>query len=264
MSTASIAQVLRHDADQVVTLSLSHPGKLNALSVSMWHSLARHMQEINQDMSIRAVIVHGVEGNFAAGADISEFPEQRHDLDSVMHYHRRILAPALHALAACPHPLIAKIEGVCVGGGLEIAAQCDLRIASRNARFGAPINKLGFPMAPEEMIGLLRLAGLAVASEILLEGRILSAQQALEKGLLTRLVDLEQLDEEVAHSVQAIKQGSALAARLNKRMLRRLSPVPVALSQAEYKDFFAYAPTHDHQEGVRAFLAGEKPVFTGD
>ncbi|MCX5589658.1 enoyl-CoA hydratase/isomerase family protein [Alcaligenes endophyticus] len=264
MSTAEKGQILRHDADNVVTLSLSHPGKLNALSINMWHSLCGHMQQINQDMSIRAVIVQGMDGNFAAGADISEFPAQRHDLESVMHYHRRILAPALHALAACPHPLIAKIEGVCVGGGLEIAAQCDMRIASRNARFGAPINKLGFPMAPEEMIGLLRLAGLAVASEILLEGRILTAQQAWEKGLLTRLVDVEQLAAEVNQSVQRIKQGSARAARLNKRMLRRLSPVPVALSQAEYRDFFAYAPTHDHQEGVRAFLAGEEPVFIGD
>lgn len=264
MNAPIAAQVLLNITEQVAFITLSHPGKLNALTVNMWRSLGQHMQQLNQDMSLRAVVIRGADGNFAAGADIGEFPLERHDFDSVMHYHRRILAPALHALAACPHPLIAQIAGVCVGGGLEIAAQCDLRIAGRSARFGAPINKLGFPMAPEEMIGLLRLAGPAVATEILLEGRILSAEQALQKGLLTRLVDDTQLEHDVQSTVRRIKQGSALAARLNKRMLRRLQPQPVALSQAEYHDFFAYAQTHDHQEGVRAFLAGTEPVFTGE
>ncbi|KAG0756719.1 hypothetical protein G6F22_020201 [Rhizopus arrhizus] len=96
----------------------------------------------------------------------------------VQRYHRDILAPALRAVAQCPHPVIAQIEGVCVGGGLEIASQCDLRIAGASARFGVPINRLGFPMAPDEMRGLLALAGRAATLAILLEGRVLPRPRA--------------------------------------------------------------------------------------
>src|SRR3546814_2188346 len=80
------------------------------------------------------------------------------------------------------HPVLAQIEGVCVGGGLEIASQCDLRIAGESSRFGVPINKLGFPMAPDEMRGLLALAGRAATLEILLEGRVFAAAEAMTKG----------------------------------------------------------------------------------
>ena len=109
------------------------------------------------------------------------------DLASVVHYHMEIIAPALQAMADCIHPVIAQIEGVCIGGGLEIASQCDLRIAASSSRFGVPINRLGFPMAPEEMRGLLGLAGRAATLEILLEGRVFGAEEAFAKGLLTRV-----------------------------------------------------------------------------
>lgn len=264
MNETNHGQVLCERQGEVGILTLSNPGKLNALSVLMWQQLRQQVLRLTQDDTLRAVLIKGADGNFAAGADISEFPEYRHDLTSVMHYHRKILAPALHALAVCPHPVIAQISGVCVGGGLEIAAQCDLRIAGHNARFGAPINKLGFPMAPEEMIGLLSLAGRAVATEILLEGRVFDAQEAWAKGLLTRLVEDDQLESSVWKSLDRITQSSPLAARLNKQMLRRLSAMPHALSQGEYRDFFSYAQSRDHQEGVRSFLKGTAPVFTGE
>ena len=114
--------------------------------------------QLAADNALRCVIVRGEGGNFAAGADIREFPAERADMAGVQRYHREVLAPALAAVAACPHPVVAQIEGVCVGGGLEIASQCDLRIAGASARFGVPINRLGFPMAPDEMRGLIALA----------------------------------------------------------------------------------------------------------
>src|SRR5690606_12394491 len=119
---------------------------------------------------------------------IREFPRERADHDLVQHYHREVLAPALRAVAMCPHPVVAAIEGVCVGGGLEIACQCDLRIAADSARFGVPIGRLGFPMAPDEMRGLLALAGRAATLAILLEGRVFDAAEAQRLGLLTRVV----------------------------------------------------------------------------
>src|SRR5690606_16636956 len=139
----------------VATVTLDHPGRLNAITVAMWGELADAFGRLSADRDLRCVIVRGAGGHFAAGADIREFPEVRADADRVMAYHRHTIAPALRAVAECLHPVVAAIEGVCVGGGLEIASRCDLRLAARGARFGAPINRLGFPMAPDEMRGLL-------------------------------------------------------------------------------------------------------------
>lgn len=149
------------------------------------------------------------------------------------------------------------------GGGLEIASQCDLRIAGASARFGVPINRLGFPMAPDEMRGLLALAGRAATLAILLEGRVFGAEEALGLGLLTRIVPDDQVDEAARRSAGRIAQGAPLAARINKRLSARLAQGG-ALTEDEYRDYFSYAESRDHKEGVRAFLAGVDPSFSGD
>lgn len=247
----------------VATITLSHPGKLNALNIEMWLTLRRMLDDLSDDDSLRCVLLQGADGNFAAGADISEFPDQRGDLDGLLHYHDAILAPALQAVAQCKHPTVAAIQGVCVGGGLEIAAHCDLRIAARSSRFGVPINRLGFPMAPGEMQGVLALVGRAVTLELLLEGRLLGADEAYSKGMLTRVVDDDALLEEARRCVDRISAGAPLAARINKETVRRLSPEPAPLTEAERRECFAYWNSADHVEGVAAFLAGRTPVFTG-
>lgn len=256
-------QVLCSREGAVARVCLSHPGRMNAITVAMWRQLARLFDALSADATLRCIIVQGDGGHFAAGADIREFPRERGDTAAVVRYHREVLAPALAAIEACPHPVIARIDGVCVGGGLEIACQCDLRIAARTARLGAPINRLGFPMAPDEMRGLLKVAGRAVTLELLLEGRILGADEACAKGLLTRVVDDAGLDDEVHRSVGRILAGAPQAARLNKHMATRLSR-DEPLGEEEYQRFFCYAESRDHREGVRAFLAGEAPTFTGD
>jgi enoyl-CoA hydratase/carnithine racemase len=260
---AEPGRVFRRREKAVARVFLSHPGRMNAITVAMWEQLARVFAELSADDSLRCVVVEGEGGHFAAGADIREFPRERGDTASVLHYHRRVLAPALRAIETCPHPVVARIEGVCVGGGLEIASLCDLRIAARTARLGAPINRLGFPMAPDEMRGVLNLAGRAVAMELLLEGRILDAAEACAKGLLTRVVDDGDLDAEMRDCVERIVAGAPLANRLNKRIAARLERGD-ALRDEEYEAFFSYAESRDHKEGVRAFLAGEAPTFNGD
>src|SRR5690606_19229568 len=226
--------------------------------------LARVFGELSADETLRCVVLRGDGGNFAAGADIREFPRHRADLQGVIHYHTQVLAPALRAIAGCIHPVLAEIQGVCVGGGLEIASQCDLRIAAETSRFGVPINRLGFPMAPDEMRGLLALAGRAVTLEILLEGRVFGAQEALAKGLLTRVLPEPDVSEDVMRCARRLARGAPLAARINKQTAARLSASTAPLSDAEMHDLFRYAESRDHREGVRAFLAGEEPVFTGD
>jgi len=226
----------------VATVTLSHPGKLNAINVAMWEQLCATFSVLSLNHDLRCVIVRGAGENFAAGADIEEFPRTRSTIEQGIHYHQEIIAPALQAIAECLHPTIAAIEGVCVGGGLEIACACDLRIAAPTARFGIPINRLGFPLASGELQGLLQLIGKARALEILLEGRMFDAAEA---------------------SAARIAAGAPLAARLNKQLIRRLMPAVAPLDQHELDSAFSFLASDDYHEGVQSFLDKRAPIFTG-
>lgn len=245
---------------EIATLTLNNPGKLNAIDLSMWQKISENMAKIAVDRDIRCVVLRGA-GNeaFAAGGDLEEFVTARSTLEQALHYHGQV-AEALNAIADCPHPTVALIRGACIGGGLEIAGVCDLRIASDNARFGAPINKLGFSMYPGEMEGLLRLAGPAVIKEILLEGRILSAREAYEKGLLTRVVADDQLEDEAYASARRICSGAPLVAAWHKQWIRRLLD-DKPLTDSEKAASFAFLETADYREGLTAFLEKRKPQF---
>jgi enoyl-CoA hydratase/carnithine racemase len=256
-----MSKILLEKNSGIATVTLSNPGKLNAIDVSMWNGLTQTFTELSRDEALRCVILRGAGHDFAAGADIEEFAAVRATMEQGIHYHTRTIADALEAIANCLHPTIAAIEGVCVGGGLEIACACDLRIAAPSSRFGIPINRLGFPLAPGEYIGLLQLVGRAVALEILLEGRVFDAAEAREKGLLHRIVD--NVAAEADKTAARIAQGAPLAARLNKRLARRLTPAPPPLSAQELRDAFAFLESQDYREGVQSFLAKRKPAFTG-
>jgi len=245
---------------EIATLVLDNPGKLNAIDLSMWQTLKQHMSELAADAAIRSVVIRGagIEA-FAAGGDLEEFVTARATLEQALHYHGEVAA-ALNAIADCPHPTVALIRGACIGGGLEIAGACDLRIAGESARFGAPINKLGFSMYPGEMEGLLRLAGPAVVKEILLEGRVLSAREAYEKGLLTRVVADEQVTDEAYATARRIGHGAPLVAGWHKQWISRLLDGR-PLSDEEKAASFAFLDTEDYREGLAAFLEKRKPVF---
>ena len=245
---------------EIATLSLNNPGKLNAINLAMWQQLAENMAEISVDRSIRCVVLRGAgKEAFAAGGDLEEFVTGRATLEQALHYHGQV-ALALQAIDLCPHPTIALINGACIGGGLEIAGVCDFRICGESARFGAPINRLGFSMYPGEMEGLLRLAGPAVMKEILLEGRILSAAEAYAKGLVTRVVGDEKTEEEAYATAKRIGAGAPLVAGWHKQWIRRLLDGK-ALSNEEKAASFAFLDTEDYQEGLAAFLEKRKPNF---
>jgi enoyl-CoA hydratase/carnithine racemase len=155
------------------------------------------------------------------------------------------------------------IHGACAGGGLEIACQCDLRISGLSGRFGVPINRLGFPIAYDELAALLPLVGRAVALEILLEGRVWSAEEARAKGLLTRVVPDEQLEQEAYAAARRIADGAPLVARWHKQFVRRLTSRPEALTEAEITASFEYFSTEDYRIGYEAFMQKRKPKFVG-
>jgi enoyl-CoA hydratase len=247
--------------DVIATVVLSNPDKLNAINVHMWKALARAFTQLSKDEHLRCVIVRGDGANFAAGADIEEFSAVRSTMADGMRYHTQTIREALDAIAHCVHPTVAAIDGVCVGGGLEIASACDMRIASPSARFGIPINRLGFSLAPGELHHLLALVGKAAALEILLEGRVFDAAEAKDKGLINRIVD--DLHAEARKAAERIACGAPLAARMNKQLVRRLSKEPDALTDAELHAAFAFLASQDYREGIQAFLAKRDPVFLG-
>lgn len=247
---------------EIATVTLRNPGKLNALDVAMWQALNDTFLDLSQDTSLRCIILCGDDGNFAAGADIGEFSQVRSTLAQGMLYHNQTIAKALEAISRCLHPTIAAIEGVCIGGGLEIACACDLRIAAATARFGIPINRLGFPLAPGELQGLLQLIGPANTLEILLEGRVFGAPEARQKGLLNRITD--NVMAEAWQTAQRIASGAPLAARVNKQMTRRLAPAPAPLTEQELLAAFSFLESTDYREGVASFLQKRKPDFTGE
>jgi enoyl-CoA hydratase/carnithine racemase len=154
------------------------------------------------------------------------------------------------------------IRGACIGGGLEIAACCDIRICDASARFGAPINKLGFSMYPGELSGLLKLCGQATVAEMLLEARILDATEAERKNLVSRAVAPEDLQGEVDAAVRRILAGAPRVASWHKHWMRRLAH-DTPLTDEEKAAAFAFLDTEDYREGLRAFMEKRKPHFTG-
>ena len=240
-----------------VTLAGPHH---NAIDADTWQAIRLTFVKLSEDANLRCVVITGSGGHFAAGADISEFQAMRADLAGVRHYHEQVIAPALRALWDCPVPLLAHIEGDCIGGGLEIAASCDLRYAANTARFGVPIGRLGFSMAPDEMEVLVRTVGLQVAAELLFEGRLLSATEAFQRGLITRAIEASALTGEVAAAVARVMAQAPIAQRINKQLLRTVRRGQI--DEAARTHAFSYAETSDHREGVLAFIEGRTPRFT--
>ena len=246
----------------VSTVVLNRPEKLNALTRDMWRMLGETIAALSADDALRCVIVRGAgEKAFSPGNDIAEFATERSNKAQAIAY-GHVMHTTAQAFVECRHPLVAQIHGICVGGGLEIAALCDLRICGEGSRFGAPIKNLGLVMAYQEMAPLVRLAGVDVALEILLECRIFSAAEAKDKRLVTRVVPDADVAAEARATAQRIADGAPLVARWHKQFARRLAD-PQPLTAAEYDACFDCFDTEDFRIGYAAFLAKAKPGFTG-
>ena len=241
---------------------LNRPGKLNALTRTMWRRLGEAFLELSADDSLRCVILRGAGTKaFAPGNDIAEFATERSNVEQARAYGED-MRRTIEAIGSCRHPVVAQIHGICVGGGLEIAGLADIRICGESSRFGAPINKLGLVMAYAEIASLISLAGEANAMQILLEGRVFGASEAHAMGLVTRVVPDDQVEREARETAQRIAEGAPLVARWHKKFARRLRD-PKPLSPEEYDEGFACFGTEDFRAGYKAFLAKKKPEFKG-
>lgn len=252
-------------AASVATVTLAHPAKFNAMSRRMWRELRRVFEICQLDAALRCVVVRGEGGHFCAGGDISEYPDFRFNEAGLREFHEEDVWGGLWAMLACDVPIVAQIEGNCMGAGVEIACCCDLRIAAQSARFGAPIARLGFPMAPREAALVLREAGAVTAREMLLEAATLSASQMLARGFLNRLVSDGQAEEEAAAAARRVAALAPQAARLNKQTLRALQhasgPALDRLS-GSLATAYAYADSVEHREGITAFLSKRTADFS--
>ena len=246
----------------VATVILDRPAKLNALTKGMWRELGRVVAAHSADDSVRCIVLRGAgTRSFSPGNDIGEFATDRSNVEQARAY-GSIMHDTLRTLKECRHPLVAVIHGICVGGGLELAALCDLRICGASSRFGVPIGRLGLVMAHEEVAALVELAGPAVAAEILLEGRVFGAAEAERKGLVTRVVPDAEVDAEGGATARRIAEGAPLVARWHKKFIRRVAD-PAPLTPEERAEGFACFGTEDFQIGYRAFLAKTPPEFKG-
>lgn len=245
----------------IATVTLNNPQRLNALSRPMWERLGAVMHALCAEENLRCVVLRGAgDKAFAAGADIAEFATERANAAQAKGY-GELIHHTMQAVALCKHPTVAMIKGACVGGGLEIAACCDMRICGESSRFGVPINKLGLTMGYGEMAGLLALVGRAVALEILLEGRVFDAAEALQKKLVNRVVPDDQVESEAYAMAQRIAAGAPRVARWHKQFIERLA-VRADIPPADWDEGFACFDTADYREGVAAFLAKRSPCFT--
>ena len=245
----------------IATVILNRPEKLNALNLDAWQRLAEAMRQLDANDLVRCIVVRGAGKAFAAGADIAAFDHERSDADQARAYGEAEEAGVM-AVADCRHPTVAMIRGVCVGGGLEIASACDLRICGESSRFGVPINRLGLTMSYRELEFFVVAVGATNAREILLEGSVFDAARAREMNLVNKVVPDDDVHSEAYATAHRIAAGAPLVNRWHKKFLRRLAD-SAALSADELEEGFAAFQTEDFRIGYQAFLEKEKPEFKG-
>jgi enoyl-CoA hydratase len=253
--------LVQRDGD-IVTVVLNRPEKLNAFTLDGWRLVGDTFLSLAEDDSVRCIILRGAgEKSFSPGNDISEFETSRSNKQQAAVY-GAVMRRTIEALENCPHPIVAQIHGLCVGGGLEIAGLADIRICGESSRFGVPIKNLGLVMSYSELSPLVRLVGPTVALQVLLEGSICGAAEALRLGLVTRVVADDQVAADALATAQRIAQGAPLVARWHKKFVRTLVSGKT-LTDEDRDEAFDCFDTEDFRTGYRAFLAKEKPQFHG-
>jgi enoyl-CoA hydratase len=250
--------------DGVGLITFNQPEKRNAMSIEMWLGLADILNEFQEDRSVSVVVMTGA-GNkaFVSGADISQFEKNRSNADAQAEYDR-ITSVGRERFQTFPKPIVARIRGFCLGGGLAIAMNTDLRIASADSQFGIPAARLSVAYAPESVKRLIDLVGPAHARMILYTGRRIDSAEAERIGLINRMVEDEELNDEVLDIARTIADNAPLSVAASKltinEMLKDESQRDMAAIQRQMEVCFNSA---DYKEGRTAFMEKRAPRWMG-
>ena len=247
-------QVELNTEGPIAKMVLSNPGRRNSITLSMWKDISRSCEEIKKLSNIRAVFLTGEGDDFASGADIGDVKNIQ-----ISEVHN-IVEKAINDLEMLEIPVVCVIRGYALGGGLEIATVCDLRIASENSRFGIPAAKRGIGITRPNTLRLVRLVGIARAKEILLMGETFTATTALQWGLVNEIVSEANIDKRSMEICHLLAKNAPLSLRASKENIRNAWPLLnwVGKDPAEDCDV-----SEDLQEGMRAFLGKRPPDFKG-
>ncbi|MDP9492438.1 MAG: enoyl-CoA hydratase-related protein [Actinomycetota bacterium] len=255
--TASLVLVEREDAIAVVLLN--RPKQLNALSDELMEELVSRLQELDRDEGIRCIVLGGSERAFAAGADIGQLSEAS---AIGLYYQRRV--ERWDQIRGLWTPLVAAVSGFCLGGGCELAMSCDLIVASETAKFGQPETGLGIIPGAGGTQRLTRAVGKAVAMDVIISGRFLSAREALDAGLVSRVVAKEAWLDEAKRVARDIAAKGPVATRLAKEAVDRAFEAPLSLGVEYERRLLALAfASEDAKEGLQAFVEKRRPDFKG-
>jgi enoyl-CoA hydratase len=251
--------VLVEREEPIAVVLLNRPKQLNALSDELMGALVDTLRELDGDEGIRCIVVGGSERAFAAGADIAQLAEAS---PIEMYYQRRV--DRWDEIRALWTPLVAAVSGFCLGGGCELAMACDLVVASETAKFGQPETGLGLIPGAGGTQRLTRAVGKAVAMDVILSGRFLTAAEALRAGLVARVVAKEAWLDEARRVARDIAAKGPVATRLAKEAVDRAFEGPLTLG-VEYERRLLYLAlaSEDAKEGLTAFLEKRRPEFKG-
>ena len=258
------SKILAEVNDGVGWLTFNNPARRNAVSLEMWQGLAQATSAFEAVPEVRVVVLRGAGGrSFAAGADISEFEQHRANAEQKKRY-GELAAGGHRGLAKLSKPLIAMIQGFCIGGGLAIALSADLRFATPGSRFAIPAAKLGLGYDYPGLAALARLVGPSATKDILFSARMLEADEALRIGLINFVVDDAELEirvREYAARVAANAPMTVHAVKSAMQVFERYSADPGAAEIAALVD--ACFNSDDYKEGRRAFMEKRTPRFSG-
>lgn len=255
--------IIRRDGP-VGRVVFSNPAKFNAMSYDMWMALPKALQEFDADPAIRLVVLEG-DGNkaFVSGADISQFESRRNDADGQAAYNRAVEGAYLSPIE-CSKPVIAKIRGVCMGGGLGLAAACDIRFCSDDARFRMPAARLGLGYYSVGVRRFLDVFGLQNTLEIFYTARIFGAADALKMGFVLRVEQPEALDSMVDEWCAMVAANAPLTLKALKRTVNELGRDAGERNMDAVNDALkACFASDDYREGALAFMEKRPPVFRG-
>ncbi|MGI9411605.1 MAG: enoyl-CoA hydratase [Hyphomicrobiaceae bacterium] len=245
-------------------ITFNNPAKRNAVSLDMWVRFGELLEEYEADPELRALVISGAGGKaFVSGADISKFESERATKEAVAQY-GATSAKSYDRLLNFPKPTIAKINGYCIGGGMNLAVACDLRFCEEGARFAIPAAKLGLGYGYYGVARLSRLIGISRAMEMFYTARQFPAQEAYEMGLINKVVSAGELDDVVAEATQRICENAPLTIAAIKASAIEIGKSPNQPDHAKLDAMVqACFESEDYIEGRRAFMEKRKPTFQG-